>query len=137
MVGIPRQYSQEVVHYLRRNVTFADFGRGALLVGTIPAGSVILKPNSGVNVHTVFNSSGTDLLDVGVVNTGLNDDDFLATDLSLATLGFQALDEAVSFYVSLDTDITATLAQSVADATTGVAQIVIAYIPFTNDDRGA
>ena len=120
-----RRYSQQMVHYLRKDITYANYGQGALTVGVIPAGSVILKPASGVNVSTAFNSSGTDLLDIGTSA----DDDLYATDLALQTVGFAALDEAVSVYVSSDTTITCTAAQSVADATAGVAQVVIAYIP--------
>lgn len=120
-----RRYSQQMVHYLRLDITYANYGQGALTVGVIPAGSVILKPASGVNVSTAFNSSGTDLLDIGTSA----DDDLYATDLALQTVGFAALDEAVSVYVSSDTTITCTAAQSVADATAGVAQVVIAYIP--------
>ena len=119
-----RRYSQQMVHYLRKDITFADAGV-AKTVGVIPSGSVILKPTSGVNVHTAFNSSGTDLIDIGTSA----DDDLYATDLAGQTVGFAALDEAVSMYVAADTTITATYAQSVADATTGAAQVVIAYIP--------
>ena len=119
-----RQFHHELVHYIRRNITFADAGV-AREVGVIPAGSVILKPNSGVNIHTAFNSSGTDLIDIGTTA----DDDLYATDLAAQTVGFAPLDEAVSFYVAADTTITVTYAQSVADATAGEAQVVIAYIP--------
>lgn len=113
------------VHFLRLDVTFADFGGGAQTIGVIPAGSLICKGLSGVNVHTAFNSSGTDLLDIGTTA----DDDLYATDLALQTVGWAELDEAVSMYVAAETTLTATLAQSVADATAGVAQIFIAYIP--------
>lgn len=124
-MSIPaRRYSQQMVHYLRKDITYADAGV-AKTVGVIPAGSVILKPASGINVTTAFNSSGTDLIDIG---TSANDD-LYATDLAGQTVGFAALDEAVDMYVSADTTITATYSQSVADATEGAAQVVIAYIP--------
>jgi hypothetical protein len=122
-----RLYSQQMVHFLRKQITFADAGV-AKTVGVIPAGSVILKPASGINVSTVFNSSGTDLIDIGTSGTA----DLYATDLAGQTLGFAALDEAVSMYVASETTITATYAQSVADATTGVAQVIIAYVPNTD-----
>jgi hypothetical protein len=112
------------VHFLRRDITYADAGVAKVL-GTIPAGSVIVKPMSGVNIHTAFNSSGTDLIDIGTTL----DDDLYATDLAAQTVGFAPLDEAVSQYVSVDTTFVVTYAQSVADATAGVAQAVIAYIP--------
>lgn len=118
------RYYTNQVHYIRLDITFADRGVQKT-VGVIPAGSVILKPTSGVNVSTVFNGSGTDLLDIGVSDN----DDLYATDLSLASAGFQALDESVSVYVSADTTITATYADQNSDATAGVAQVVIAFIP--------
>jgi hypothetical protein len=119
-----RQFHTQQIHYLRKEITYADAGVQKT-VGVIPAGSVIVKPISGVNVSTAFNSSGTDLLDIGTSA----DDDLYATDLSVAAVGYQALDEAVSMKVTSDTTITATYAQSVADATAGVAEVVIAYVP--------
>lgn len=118
------RYYTNQVHYIRLDITSADRGVQKT-VGVIPAGSVILKPTSGVNVSTAFNGSGTDLLDIGVSDN----DDLYATDLSLASAGFQALDESVSVYVSADTTITATYADQNSDATAGVAQVVIAFIP--------
>lgn len=131
MVGTPRVSHLQDVHYIRRDFVPADRGV-AKLVGTIPAGSVILKPASGVNVHTLFNGSGTDLLDVGVSNSLLVDPDFLATALVVSAIGFIPLDEAVSNYVSVDTDITATYNDANSDATLGLMQVVIAYIPSIN-----
>jgi hypothetical protein len=119
-----RRYSQQMVHYLRRDITFADRGV-AVNVGRLPAGSVILKPASGLNVHTAFNGTGTDLIDIGTTATA----DLYATDLAGQTVGFAALDEAVSTYVAADTTITVTYTDQNSDATAGAAQVVIAYIP--------
>lgn len=119
-----RQFHHQLIHYIRRDLTFADRGK-QLEIGTIPAGSVIVKPISGVNVHTAFNGTGTDLIDIGV----LADDDLYATDLAAQTVGFAALDEAVSVYVAVDTTLTVTYADQNSDATAGAAQAVIAYIP--------
>jgi hypothetical protein len=119
-----KRYYTDQVHFLRRDLTQADRGV-ARVVGVIPAGSVILKPCSGVNVSTLFNDSGTDLLDIGSSATG----DLWATDLVISAVGFLALDEAVSSYVAVDTTITATYAGQNSDGTTGAAQVVIAFIP--------
>ncbi len=119
-----RQFHHQLIHYIRKDLTFADRGK-QLEIGTIPAGSVIVKPISGVNVHTAFNGTGTDLIDIGV----LADDDLYATDLAAQTVGFAALDEAVSVYVAVDTTLTVTYADQNSDATAGLAQAVIAYIP--------
>ena len=124
MGSTARQFHTQQVHYLRKDITFASRGVSQT-VGVIPAGSVIIKPMSGVNVSTIFNGSGTDLLDIGTSGTA----DLYATDLSLAAVGFQALDEAVSVYVEAETTITAIYADANSDALAGVAQVVICYIP--------
>src|SRR5687767_6842408 len=120
-----RELPYQVVHYMRKSITFANFGAGALTVGILPSGALIHKPMSGVNVDVAFNSSGTDLLDIGTTDN----DDLYATDLTLASIGFVPLDEGVTMLVSADTTITCTAAQSVADATAGQGEVIICYIP--------
>jgi hypothetical protein len=67
------------------------------------------------------------------------DDDLYATDLALGTKAFVALDEAATatnvntWYVSVDTTITTTVALTGTAATAGAATVIIAYIP--NNDR--
>jgi hypothetical protein len=126
-VAVPRQYHQQMIHYLRKDFTYADTGKN-LLMGAIPAGSLIIKPISGINVHTAFNGSGTDLVDIGT----LADPDLYATDLAAGSVGFAALDEAVSMYVAVDTDLYVTFTDTNGDATAGVAQAIIAFIPSSN-----
>lgn len=110
------------IQYLREDVTYADNGR-VVKVGTLPAGAVILKGVSGVNVSTAFNAGTTNVIDIGTSA----DDDLYGTDLALGTAGLIPLDEAVSMYVASDTEITATIALTGTAASAGVAQIVIAY----------
>ena len=123
-----RQYHTAQVHYLRKQITYADYGT-TVNVGVIPAGSVVI--GGGVMVTTAFNSSGTDLLNVGFVG-GTTDADGYATLLTLAAVGFIALDElatTTNIVQSVDTTVTCAPAQSVADATAGVAEVIITYIP--------
>ena len=117
-----RQYHQQLVHFLRKSISYTDDGT-AVTVGEIPSGSLILKPASGVAVTTAFDSS-TKVLDIGTTAN----DDLYGTDLSLATTTFVPLDEAVSYLVSADTTITATVALT-GSVTAGEAEVVIAYIP--------
>ena len=124
MAVTARLYETQQIHFLRKDFTFADDGL-TLTVGKLPAGSVILKSISGVHVSTVFNAGTTNVLDVGTEADG----DLYGTDLALGTVGPVALDEAVSYYVSSDTVITATVDLTGTAATTGVGQVVIAYIP--------
>ena len=131
MVTNARQYHQTMVHYLRKTITYADDGT-EVTIGRIPAGSVILKPVSGVMVHTAFNAASTNVLDIGANggDTGAADDpDRWATDLALGTTTFVPLDEAVTNRVSQDTIITASVDLTGTAATTGEAEVIICYIP--------
>ena len=120
-----RNYNMQMVHYLRKSLVFGDRGV-ALTVGILPAGSMILTPISGAIVTTAFNDSGTDLIDIG----SSANDDLLATDLDVSTVGVKVLDEAMGLMLlTEDTTITATYAGQNANASTGAAEIVIAYIP--------
>ena len=121
-----RVFHTQQVHYLRKSITFADDGT-TVTVGTIPAGSLVLKPLSGVAVTTVFNAGSTNVLDVGPsTDSGT---DLWATDLALGTLAFVPLDEAVTFLVSVDTTVQAAVDLTGTAATTGAAEIIICYIP--------
>lgn len=121
-----RVYASQQIHYLRKSITFADDGT-TVTVGTIPAGSLVLKPISGVAVTTVFNAGSTNVLDVGPsTDSGT---DLWATDLALGTLGFVPIDEAVTNLVSVDTIVQAAVDLTGTAATTGAAEIIIAYIP--------
>lgn len=125
-----RELSFQAVHFLRKRITFADYGT-VVTVGKIPAGASVV--GGGVHVITAFNSSGTDLLDVGFIGSA-TDDDAYATDLTMAAVGFIALDElaaTTNIQGTVTHTVTATPAQSVADATTGVADVIVWYVPNT------
>lgn len=127
-----RQYPAQVVHFLRKGFTSpADKGK-VLIVGKIPAGSLILKPMSGVHVVTAFTDGTNKLLDIGFTDGVTTDDDYFGTDLSLAAATFVPLDETVGLYrVVNDTTITAT-PDLTGTAGVGDAEIVIAYVPDTD-----
>lgn len=125
MAGTPRELHTQQIHYLRKGFTFADNGT-VLTVGTLPAGALIVKPCSGVHVVTVFNAGTNNFMDVGTTTTG----DLFGTDLSLLATTFVPLDEAIGgFRLAAAIDITMTLQLSGTPATTGDAELVIAYIP--------
>lgn len=120
----PRHISQQQVSYLRLGVTFADNGV-VKTVGSIPAGALILKPLSGVQVITAFNAATTNTLDVGTAASGA----VLASALSLTATAFVGLSAATGVYrVAADTVLTATVNLTGTAATTGDAEIVIAFI---------
>src|SRR5690242_3754491 len=120
-----RQYSQQMIHYLRKSITYADDGK-TVDVGTIPAGALVLKPLSGVAVNVAFNGGTTNTLDIGPsTDAGTN---LWATILALGSIAFVPIDEAVTTLVSVDTLVQAKVV-STAGATAGEGEIIIAYIP--------
>ena len=125
-MGTPRQFHTQQVHFLRKSISYTDNG-STLVIGTIPAGSLILKPASGVHVVTAFNGNSSNVLDIGAsTDSGTNN---FATQLSLATATFVPMDEAVGdFLVSVDTTVSM-LVTSTASATAGAGEVVVCYIP--------
>lgn len=120
-----RQYSQQMVHYLRKAITFADAGT-TVTVGTIPAGSLLVKAITGVAVNVAFNGATTNTLDIGPsTDAGTN---LWMTIGALGAIAFVPLDEAVTNLVSVDTVVQAAVV-STAGPTAGAGVIVIAYIP--------
>jgi len=127
--SVARQFHQQMVHYLRLTVGFADNGVQKT-VGVIPAGSLILKPASGVHVTTAFNAGTTNTLNVGYSA----DDDLFGTLLALGSANFIPLDETIGgFLVAADTTVTATVVLTGTAASAGSGEVIIAYIP--DNDR--
>lgn len=121
-----RQYSYQLVHYLRKSIAYTDDG-DTLTIGIVPSGSLILKPLSGVAVTTAFNGNSSNVLDVGYsTDSGTNN---LGTQLSLATTTFVPLDEEVGDYLCASDTTIQVLVTSTASASAGAGEVIIAYIP--------
>lgn len=122
-----RELPTQQVHYLRKRITFADYG-SVVTVGWLPPKASVI--GGGVHIVTAFNSSGTDLLDVGFIGA-TTDDDAYATDLTLAAVGFIALDElaaTTNIQGTVAHQVTCSPAQGAADATAGVADVIVTYV---------
>lgn len=120
-------HNLQVVHTLRKRITYADYGT-TVTVGYIPPKASVV--GGGVHIVTAFNSSGTDLLDVGFVGA-TTDADGYATQLTLAAVGYIALDElaaTTNIQGTVTHKVTCAPAQSVADASAGVADVIILYV---------
>jgi hypothetical protein len=119
-----RELGFQAIHYLRLRLDEAD-GAGPHTIGTIPAGSLIIKPISGVQVNVAY--SGTNpVADIGTTSN----DDLYGTDLDLdAAVGFVPLDEAVSMVVAADTTLTITIALDTPVGNDGQLDVIIAYAP--------
>lgn len=124
-----RDTGSEMVHYLRKRITYLDRSK-QVVVGTLPAGASVI--GGGVHVITGFNGSGTDLVDVGFINgSSADDDDAYATDLSVAAVGFLALDElgaTTNIRQTVDATVIATYADQNSNADAGVADVIITYV---------
>jgi hypothetical protein len=119
-----RDFNMQMVHYLRRPIGFANHGQ-TLTIGTIPGGSLVLRPLSGVHVTAAFNAAGADTLDIGPSTDAGTD--LWATALDLTTTTFVPMDENVTLLVADDTIVQCDVTCS--GATTGAGIVVIAYIP--------
>jgi hypothetical protein len=121
---VARDLGIQAVHYMRKGITFADLGT-TVVVGTLPAGAMLLKALSGVYVTTAFTGT-TPTLDVGP--TSDSGHDLWGSALSLASLGYITLDEAVSAYTVVSSDTEVSADYNGTDDTVGAAEIVICYI---------
>lgn len=124
-------YRQDV-HELRKGFTFATATSGvAQAVGTLPANAMVI--GGGISVSVAFNSSGTDLVDVGTAANAaaVADPNAYGSALDIATTGFKALDElatATALPLNAEVPVTFTYTQSIVDATTGAGEVVITYV---------
>lgn len=115
-----QHYPQQITYIKTRLVTAADDAVVIPFDAKIPAGSLIIKPLSGFMVNVAFD--GTTVVDIGPDTN----DDLWATDLVTTAIAFVPFDEAVTMYVSADT-------QPILTATGGTVTVgqgygVIAYI---------
>jgi len=122
----PRRYTQQMIHYLRAdfNVAEVDVSGGVTkTLGTIPAGSVICKPISGIAVHVAFD-------DTTVCDMGPSDNnDLWLTDGVTTSIGFVPLDESVTNKVYVDTVVQCSFIPAGTSVTVGSASAILAYIP--------
>lgn len=122
-----RQYSQQLVHYLRKRITFTDEGN-EVTVGQIPAGASVI--GGGVHIVTAFDDTST--IDVGFKDGSSTDDpNGYATALVATAVGFKALDElaaTTNIQQTADTTVTVTLNDGTGAVSAGVADVIVTYV---------
>jgi hypothetical protein len=121
-----RQFHTQQVHYLRTLVNYNDADIAGRKIGTIPAGSNILRTNT---VASTANNAGTSAtLSVGFSSAGATD---LVNATSVASATANVVTQAPSGKALLasDTDIYVTLTMSGTAATAGVAEVIVEYAP--------
>lgn len=126
--NVARTFHTQQVHYLRKTITYADNGK-AVVVGYLPAGALVLPGISGIAVTEIFNGDSTNTSDVGITGGATK----YASALALGTLGWIELDVITesSGNSSLTTAVEEVIATvvSTADASSGSAEVIIAFIP--------
>lgn len=125
-----RQNALQGVHYIRANVAFntAASGTSVSMGAAIPAGAVVLF--TSVGIQTVFNAASTNVLIVGtagdddalVAAGGVDETAVGVTNVVPATLGGLMSSSA-------DVELFWKYTQSGTAASSGVATIVVAYVP--------
>jgi hypothetical protein len=120
-----RQFHTQQVHFLRTLINYNDADALTRVIGTIPAGSNLLRCNTVIS--TAQNAGTTNTLSVGTTSGGT--DIVNATAAGSATANVVAQAPSGKALVASDTTYYATLTQSGTAATAGVVQVIIEYVP--------
>jgi hypothetical protein len=125
------EFSAPVVHYLRRNVSEADEGGGALTLGVLPAGAIVV--GAGIIVSTAFNGTSP------IVQIGTSGDtDGFATNLALGTIGNIVWDELATsndLYSTSEVTVSCTVSATGNDSTAGYGIAYVSFIPNNGNGR--
>jgi hypothetical protein len=120
-----RQFHTQQVHFLRTLINFSDADALTRVIGTIPAGSNLLRVNTVVS--TAQNAGTTNTLSVGTTSGGTDIINAAAAGALTANVVTQA--PSGKALVAADTTYFATLTQSGTPATAGVVEVIIEYVP--------
>lgn len=126
--GIPaRSSGDQTVNYLRAPIDFSLGYTGTKTVGTLPAGSVVLR--TYIVVTTAFNNGSTNTMGIGTSGTATS----FASAVALGTIGVitggTALATSTLMAPTSDTAVIATMASTGAAATAGAGVVVVEYMP--------
>ena len=116
------------VSFLRKGISHGGVSAQTVTIGTIPAGSLILLPLSGVLVTTIFDGT-TPVLDIGITGTL----EKYGSDLALTAKAFVPIDvPTADMYVTADKTLIGTFAVT-GTPTAGAAIVIIAFVPNVDD----
>lgn len=126
--GLPsRDASEQQIHFLRKNYTFADVAT-TVTVGKIPAGASVI--GGGVHVTTAFNATTTNVVNVGFIGATTNASGY-ATALTTGAVGFIVLDElgsSTNIQGTVEHTVTCAPSETGAASTAGAATVLIQYV---------
>lgn len=124
---VARDYQKQLVHYVRKHITFADEGN-EVVVGYLPAGASVI--GGGVHITTAFDDTST--IDVGFKDgNSTADPNAYGTALVATALGFIALDElaaVTNIQQTEDFTVTATLNDGTGAVSAGAADVIVTYV---------
>jgi hypothetical protein len=120
-----RQFHTQQVHFLRTLINYNDADALTRVIGTIPAGSNLLRVNTCVS--TAQNAGTTNTISVGTTSGGTDIINAAAAGSVTANVVTQA--PSGKALVASDTTYYATLTQSGTAATAGVVEVIIEYVP--------
>lgn len=124
-MGTARQFHTQQVHFLRTLINYNDADALTRNIGTIPAGSNLLRINTCVS--TAQNAGTTNTISVGTSSGGTDLVNAAAAGSVTANVVTQA--PSGKSLLASDTTIWATLTQSGTAATAGVVEVTIEYVP--------
>lgn len=127
MVGLnsqvpARDAGYQNIQYFRKRVQFSDTVLTTKF--RIPAGAIILAPLSGVDVQTVFNAGTNNRVQIGDASSASK----FGLNVSLTAIGFAPMAVAVGHKVAVETEVLFALDLSGTAATTGDAEVILAFI---------
>jgi hypothetical protein len=129
----PKLYQTDQIHFVLIKVTRASTGiSSGVRAATLPAGAII--HGTDVNVTEVFNAGTTNVLVVGINSSSYNN--MIASgDVDETALGLtQNVKPTGTALVPLaaDSDVYVKFTETGTASTTGIAYILIKYVPGTN-----
>lgn len=130
----PRQNALQMLHFYRKRVNWNDtnIGTGAYMC-TIPAGAIITSTD--VVVNAAFNAGTTNSLSVGGNSANYNDVAAVSSTLAGSTgqkAGIRPNAATATGSLTADLDVFVLYQQTGTAASAGSADIMITYIPNTD-----
>ena len=124
-----RQTHLQVTHTIRASLPLAALvaaGTAGLQVDTLPAGARVLRTHAFI--ETAFNAATTNVLDVGTL---IDPDQFMPTATALAgATGLKTfVPTGLGGVIAVDTAVLAIYSYSGTAPTTGLATVIIEYVP--------
>ena len=125
-VAPARSTGYQIVTYLRAPLSFNDGVTGVVQVGTLPAGSLVLR--TYVVITTAFNATGN-TMKIGTVASDASFGTGISTAAAGVITGGTALATSTTVAPTVDTPVIATYT-STGSGTAGAGWVVVEFAPM-------